>query len=239
MVRVFNLSGEEVMNRTEVLSVEELSREVAAAMGAHCRLMLHDGSPLTDGAVSVEEVTAVVSSTSVWLETWLKFFGLVQEDGTPFSETFSREDLEMMALKLGHAALQRSLNSFGYQQFVTWPFDCPAPETFEKGSMALPFTAEILPAGTCLRFSCAPGPRGPEGIRTLSKAMTVLDVMRLTLNNGIKSSDPEAARLLASPEAKKVGATDLNRKGKVMELEPPDIHFLFFWEFGSLDDWFW
>lgn len=60
--------------------------------------------------------------------------------------------------------------------------------------------------------------------------MTVLDVMRLTLNNGIKSSDPEAARLLASPEAKKVGATDLNRKGKVMELEPPDIHFLFFWE---------
>lgn len=57
-------------------------------MGAHCRLMLHDGSPLTDGAVSVEEVTAVVSSTSVWLETWLKFFGLVQEDGTPFSETW-------------------------------------------------------------------------------------------------------------------------------------------------------
>eukprot|EP00913_Durusdinium_trenchii_P003058 g2827.t1 len=88
MVRVFSFSGEVVLNRTEALSLEELSKEVAAAVGAHCRLIRRDGSELTGPSSALieeeEELTCVVSS----VEPWLKMLGLLHEDGTAFSESW-------------------------------------------------------------------------------------------------------------------------------------------------------
>eukprot|EP00913_Durusdinium_trenchii_P007572 g7115.t1 len=47
MVRVFSLSGTELLSSTDVLSVEEIYRQVANKMGAHCKLIGPNGSELT------------------------------------------------------------------------------------------------------------------------------------------------------------------------------------------------
>eukprot|EP00913_Durusdinium_trenchii_P014040 g13181.t2 len=86
-----------------VLQLEELWTEVAAALGHHCRL-LRGGEELTDAMTEIaveDELTAIICS----IEPWMKMLGLLQEDGTPFSEAYSRGDLETMALKLGRAIL--------------------------------------------------------------------------------------------------------------------------------------
>ncbi|CAK8987945.1 unnamed protein product [Durusdinium trenchii] len=244
MVRVMSLSGAEIMSRTEVLQLEELWTEVAAALGHHCRL-LRGGEELTDAMTEIaveDELTAIICS----IEPWMKMLGLLQEDGTPFSEAYSRGDLETMALKLGRAILSiacchgRVGHLEGYLS-VDWPFGTAMPKAFaestrrkREGELLLTPDREILPAGARLRISCAEGTHGEESVRTLSKAMTLQDLLELQRRNPLDRE--EMIKLLASPKAVECQAEEVHRLVKVVDFEPPEVHLQLAYEFCREDD---
>ncbi|CAK8993614.1 1 [Durusdinium trenchii] len=221
----------------QIIGLPEAGRVVvvvANKMGAHCKLIGPNGSELTSEMLCEElDLTAVTSP----LDPLLKMLGLLSADAEPFAETMSREDLEKIGLTLGREVLETACRHggaghlCGYLQ-VAWPLDRPWPSSFEKGYMKIIPSRQVLPAGTQLRLSCAPGTHGEEGLKTLSKPMTLADLLKLRDEYRITSE--ERKQLLQSPAAVSQQAEEVCRLIRVLDFEPQEEHITS--DIGSVGD---